>query len=201
MDKLKITYNGFLDENYTYELRIPDNLNWFVISRYLKEKNGYDDAEYVIYNGSEILFAAYSYIGGKKIKHLYPEEVEEEIKTEFAYDLIQRIGFNSLTLKILERLQFNVNHLKRKFSHLFLHNKKLKYTLNESISDNNDYESSYDILSNNSEKVLGKMYINNNKIKIDVKKDKIDILRLLKTKKYSEENKQSQLQLKKKIKR
>ena len=49
MDKIKIKYKGTIKNSYTYELRIPEDLNWFVINRYSNEENGNFDAEHLIY--------------------------------------------------------------------------------------------------------------------------------------------------------
>ena len=36
MDKLKLKYNSIANININYEFRVPEDLNWFVITRYKK---------------------------------------------------------------------------------------------------------------------------------------------------------------------
>lgn len=65
MDKVKVKYYG--DNGVFYELRIPENLNWFIISRYFNENNNDYEAVHLIYNGN-IIFNSYSYKKMKKLK-------------------------------------------------------------------------------------------------------------------------------------
>ena len=39
MDKIKINFNSQKDSLCEYELRIPEDFNWFIISRYNKLNN------------------------------------------------------------------------------------------------------------------------------------------------------------------
>lgn len=62
MDKLKIIYHDSLNKNYSYEFRIPENINWFVITRFLNNENDNFDSDQLIYNGNKLILQGYSYM-------------------------------------------------------------------------------------------------------------------------------------------
>ncbi len=186
MDKLKIKYNGAIENSYAYELRIPEDLNWFVISRYSNEKNGDFDADYLIYNGN-IIFKGYSYKENRKIQKYYNKNQEEKIQKEIAYDLLQNIGVNLFTLQILDRLKFDVNHIKRKCWRNYWFNRNINYFLKGNLVSDENYKELYDIVFNND--ILGKIFMDNGNLEIEIKPhNQVDIIQLFKSKVYRPKN-------------
>ena len=175
MDKVKVKYYG--DNGVFYELRIPKNLNWFIISRYFNENNNDYEAVHLIYNGN-IIFNSYSYKKNEKIKKIYSKNEEWKIQKVFAHDLLKSLGINSFTLQILDKLQFDINYIKMKYWYIYLNSKV--YHLDKNLKCNNKYET-YDILYNDAN--LGRLYINNGNVYIEVNKgNRFDILSLFKAK-------------------
>lgn len=65
MDKVKILFVGQINNKYEYELRIPDNYDWFTITRTKNEKDGYL-CDQIVYN-EKILFYGFEYINKKSL--------------------------------------------------------------------------------------------------------------------------------------
>lgn len=100
-----------------------------------------------------------------------------------AYDLLQNIGVNSFTLQILDRLKFDVNHIKRKYWRNYWLNRNIKYFLKGNLAPDENYNELYDIVYNND--ILGKIFIDNGNSKIEIKPhNQVDIIRLFKSKVY-----------------
>ena len=173
MDKLKLKYDSIKNINQKYEFRIPEDFNWFVITRY-KELNENDYIEeQIIYNNGKIFFISFSVINDMK-KDLYYNKIEkEEFEKEFLFDLLNRLGINKFTLYILKKLNFDTNYLRRKYFMHMLTNIKNKY----SLSNVNDEQ--FNIKEKNTNNNLANIFVKNNKFNIEVK-DNIDIMKLLK---------------------
>ena len=168
MDKLTINFSSKKDSLYEYELRIPEDLNWFVISRYNKESNNYD-ADFLVYNGNTVLLYGYYYKDNEKIKKYYDEPQDDKVKKEIVFDLLNSIGINVFSLNILDKLDFETKYLKRKYWKQYYFNGNIKYILKENISNGNEESIKYDILdASNEENQFGEIGINNNKSKITI---------------------------------
>lgn len=61
-----------------YELRIPEDFNWFIISRYNKENTNYE-TDHLVYNGTKILLYGY-YYRNEKIPKYYDETKTKKYK-------------------------------------------------------------------------------------------------------------------------
>ena len=183
MDKIKINFSGQKDSLCEYELRIPEDFNWFVISKHNKESDNCD-TDFLVYNGNTVLLYGYYYKDNQKITKYYDEYQDDKVKKEIVFDLLNSIGINCFSLNLLDKLDFETKRLKRKYSKQYYFNKNIKYILKENIS--NDYEESikYDILdASNEENQFGEISINNNKSKIMIFPNMtIDISKLSKSK-------------------
>ena len=186
MDKIQINYNSQKNSFYEYQLRIPEDFNWFIISRCNKE-NGKSEIDNLVYNGSKILLYGYYYKNQEKIEKYYNESQNEEVQKEFISDLLNSIGINWFTLKILDKLNFDTNYLKRKYWKYYYFNKS-KYILQELEANDEDIKK-YDIYCNFNQKKLGQICTSNGNLKISIlPNNKIEYSSLSKSKIYSVNN-------------
>lgn len=177
MDKLKIIYHDSLNKNYSYEFRIPENINWFVITRFSNNENDNFDSDQLIYNGNKLILQGYSYMNLIKKNKYYSNELATQ--KVFAYNILKSIGINSFTLKILDILEFETKKLKLKYWKSYFFNNNEKYELQENLQNNERY---FNILSNKSNNILGKLYINEGNVEIEIYyNNQIDIERLYNT--------------------
>ena len=190
MDNLKIKYHDSLNKNYSYEFRIPENINWFMITRYSNDENDNFDMDQLIYNGNKLILQGYSYIDKIKRNKYYSNELATQ--KAFAYNILKSIGINSFTLKILDRLEFETKKLKLKYWKSYFFNNNEKYELKENFQNNEKY---FNILSNKSDNILGRLYINSENVEIEIYyNNQIDIERLYNTmQKKQKKNKQKVL--------
>jgi len=136
MDKIKVKYST---DDFKYQLRIPNNLEWFEICRYIKDE---DNASYVyIRVGEKIYFDYFIMLGNEKRQRYLKESEKVNILKETAVDLLNSLGVNKLTLNILYKLGFELIRDVLK--------KDVKYVLYPKNNDKYDY----DILAD--EKVVG----------------------------------------------
>jgi len=181
MDKIKINFMGQESSLCEYELRIPEDLNWFIITRYNNQK-GNHETEQLIYNEKQVLLYGYFYNNEEKIRKHYTESQSDETQKQIIYDLLNSIGINWFSLKILDKLKFETKSLKRKYWKYYYFNGNIKYMLKEIKSD--DDGKKYDVYGNDNEETkIGKIYLNvdgNTKINIFPNK-KIDISKLYKS--------------------
>ena len=160
MDKIKINFSSQKDSLYEYELRIPKDFNYFVISRYNKESNDYN-TDFLIYNGNTVLLYGYYYKDNQKIKKYYDEYQDNKVQKEMVFDLLNSIGINCFSLSLLYKLDFEIKYLKRKYWKEYYFNEGIKYILKENISNDDKESKKYDILDDsNEENKLGEISIN-----------------------------------------
>lgn len=178
MDKIKINFMRQDSCLYEYQLRIPEDLNWFIITRYNNQK-GNHETEHLIYNGEQVILCGYFFNNEKKIRKHYTESQSDETQKHIICDLLNSIGVNWFSLKILKKLNFKTKPLKRKYWEYYYFNGNIKYILKEIKSD--DDEKKYDVYGNDNEETkIGEIYLNvdgNTKINIFPNK-KIDISKL-----------------------
>ena len=168
MDKLTINFRSQKDSLYEYELRIPEDFNWFVISRHNKESDNYD-TDFLVYNGNTVLLYGYYYKDNQKIKKYYDEYQDDKVKKEMVFDLLNSIGINYFSLNLLDKLDFETKHLKRKYWKQYYFNRNRKYILKENISNGNEESIKYDVLdASNEENQFGEASINNDSSKITI---------------------------------
>ncbi len=181
MDKFKINFEV---NKLLYELRIPEDFNWFIISRYNKE-NINCETDHLVYNGTKILLYGY-YYSNEKIPKYYDAVKNEKIQKEFVLDLLNNIRINWFTLQILDKLDFDVKYLKRKYWKHYYFNNSTKYILMENFLVNERYEKSYDIFeSKKNDKKVGNLYIKNQGVEVKIFPDnQINIQKLNKAKTY-----------------
>ncbi len=182
MDKIEIIFMGQESSLYEYKLRILENLNWFIITRFNNENNNHE-TDMLIYNGNTTLLYGYLFKNDKKITKHYSAKQNDEIPKNFMRDLLNYIGINSFSLKLLDKLNFDTGFLKKKYWKHYYFNRNIKYLLKEETSDNDAYEKKYDIYDN--ENKIGEIYLNDGNSKIIVfPNHQIDISRLYKSKIY-----------------
>lgn len=168
MDKLTINFSSQKDSLYEYELRIPEDFNWFVIRRHNKESDNYD-TDFLVYNGNTVLLYGYYYKDNQKITKYYDEYQDDKVKKEMVIDLLNSIGINCFSLNLLDKLGFETKHLKRKYWKQYYFNGNIKYILKENISNGNEESIKYDILdASNEENQFGEISINNDRSKITI---------------------------------
>jgi len=144
MDRVKIKFKS-KENNWKYQLRIPENLEWFNICRYYKTKE--KDMYIYIYVHEKIIFDCFAYynIKDKKFGIILNQEEKEEIIKQTAFDLIESLGINKFILEILYRLSINIKPLKKYvFKNIF--RKKDKYYLSKYTKDDK-YQ--FDIIDSN----------------------------------------------------
>jgi len=149
MDKVKIKFKSN-ENNWKYQLRIPEDLEWFNICRYYKTKE--KDMYIYIYVHEKIIFDCFAYynLKDKKFGIILTEEEKDEIIEQTAFDLIESLGINKFTLQILYRLSINIKPLKKYiFKNVF--RKKDKYYLSKYTKDDK-YE--FEIVNSNGD-ILG----------------------------------------------
>lgn len=183
MDKLTINFSSQKDSLYEYELRIPEDFNWFTISRHNKESDNYD-TDFLVYNGNTALLYGYYYKDNQKITKYYDEYQDDKVKKEMVFDLLNSTGINCFSLNLLDKLDFETKPLKRKYWKQYYFNGNIKYILKENISNDNEESIKYDILdASNEENQFGETSIKKNKSKITIFPNMtIDISKLYKSK-------------------
>ena len=172
--KLKITYYDSKIKDYFYEFCVLENLNWFMLSRYLTNENKTTELDYIIYNG-QIIFSGFEY--EKKKNKDYTKEDEKNIKEELSNNLIKSIGLNEFSLEILKKINLQTNLVKFRYvKSLFIKNND-KYNFKLCLDDIENFDKCFNIYSNDN--ILGKIFINGENIKIEIMRDnQIDIVKL-----------------------
>lgn len=182
MSRVKINYTIKHSTLYEYELRIPIDLNYFMISRYSKENHEFI---LLIYDNNKISLYGYQHNENRIIS--YNENQNYEIQKQFMFDLLNSIGINWLSLEILDSLNFRTNHLKIKHWKEYYFNRNIQYILKEIKYIDDEYKKKYDIFIENKENAIGEIYANDNDTKLAVTiypNNRIDITRLCKSKIY-----------------
>ena len=139
MDKIKIHLVVKKDFMFEYELGIPENFNWFIISRYNKTKNNYE-TDHLIYNGNKFLLYGYYFKENQKITKYYDEYQNNRVEKEMLIDLLNCLGINWFSLKLLDKLDFETKYLKRKYWKQYYFNYNVNYILKENISKDHEYK-------------------------------------------------------------
>lgn len=145
MDKVKIKFKS-RENGWKYQLRIPEDLEWFEICRYYKTKE--KDMYIYMYVHEEIMFYCFAYynIENRKFEISLSEEEKDDYIVETACDLVSSLGINKFTLEILSRLDINIkpfifkNIFRKKpynFKNMFL--EKEKYYLSK-CTKNDKYQ-------------------------------------------------------------
>lgn len=111
MDKINIKYE---EDNYSYNLRVPENLNWFTIARFENKDEEEYDAIHIYYNNGKILFQTYKIVKNEKLYMYLSEEEKEEMIKIFLFSLIKKIGCNSFSLTIVDKLGYDSEYLKKR---------------------------------------------------------------------------------------
>jgi len=181
MDKIKVKYST---DNFKYQLRVPNDLEWFEICRYIKDEN---KASYVyMFVGEKIHFDYFTMLGNEKRQRYLKENEKINILKETALDLLNCLGINKLTLNLLHNLGFEL-----KFESIRkLLEKDFDYVLYPNNSDKYDY----DILDN--DKVVGSCSVGCEFANILVLKNcKINLEKVLKARTCNEEIIESDLKI------
>lgn len=136
MDKINIKFN---DSKFDYEIRIPNGFNWFEIKRY----NNYSDKNYdvvnLVNNNGNFIVYSYGISKRKKITHYITDEEKETIIKTILINIVNYIGFNSLTAVLISKFGYDVNYLMKK-----LKEKNCLY-----------YDNEYNVIERIEEKIIG----------------------------------------------
>lgn len=163
MDKINIRFNC---GKFDYIIRIPKSFNWFEIKRY----NYYSDKSYdvvqIINNKGNTILYSYGINKRKKITHqIIGDEKDKLIKT-MLINIINYIGFNSLTAIMVSKFGYDVNYLMKKLKEKNCLHKDEEYNIVERVEEKiidgvECRENILNLLDYNCEYIATIRYINN----------------------------------------
>lgn len=163
MDKINIKFN---DNKFDYEIRVPNDFNWFEIKRYSNYSDSNYDVIHIINNKGNSIVYSYGINKRKKITHQITEEEKDKIIKNILIHIINYIGFNSLTAVLVSKFGYDVNYLMKKLKEKNYLSYDDEYNLIERIEEKiidgvECRESILNLLDNNCEYVATIRFINN----------------------------------------
>lgn len=105
MDNIKI---NFFDSDAEYLYRVPNEIEWFEMCRYIKTDT-YDITEDIIYNRGKIFIEKYTFIKNRKVLLKISNKEQELLKKRFIYKFIEYNGLGGLAIYFAQCLNVNID--------------------------------------------------------------------------------------------